>query len=120
VLNGQRGRGRSRIDVTRIAAGRLDIGRAEFLRPGRRRQHGRRDRQGWRMIRCLRKRMTVLLASGLVGRVGGLTARHGRHGVGCRRTAVLDRTDIGRHRQLLEQQTEQRDERNPASVAMAE
>ena len=63
------------------------------------------------MIRRLRKRLAVLLAPGLVGRVWGLTVCHGRHGVACCRTVALDRTDIGRHRQLLEQQAKKRDKR---------
>ena len=118
VLDGQRRCGRSRINVAGAAVGPANIGRVVLPLQGRRRQQGRRDRRCCRVIRCLRKGMTVLLASGFVGRAGRLTACHGQHGIG--RAFALDRTDIRRHCHLLKKQAKKRDERNPASVAMSE
>ena len=61
--------------------------------------------------------MAMLVAAGFVGGAG-LVTRWVRYR-GCRgRCITIQRARIRRHRQLLEQQAEQRDERNPAATTM--
>jgi hypothetical protein len=69
------------------------------------------------MIRRLGERMAVLLAPGLVSRIRRLTRRHLRCRTGPCHTAGFQGADIGRHGQLLEQKAEERNQRNPATVA---
>lgn len=60
--------------------------------------------------------MAVTLTQRLVRRYGLLAARH-VHFCNDLSFAEVQRTNIGRHRDLLEQQTKQRNQRDPAAVA---
>jgi len=96
----------------------------KLAKPGRRREERQGNRQRRVVIGRRCDRTTVLRAACLVWSIGRMTRRHlsrmrCRHDSRSRsRYAVLHRTKIRRHRQLLKQQAQQRDERNPAMVAV--
>ena len=92
---------------------------ARLTYPCRGRQHGSWYRQTRCMIRRLGERMAVLLASSLVGHIRRLTWRHLQRRRRISRTIEFQRAGVNPHRQLLVQQSKQRYQRDPATVAAA-
>lgn len=93
------------------------IGRGD-PEPGRRRHHRRRNHQRWRVIGGCRCGMAVLVAAALIGRVRFMTRRRV---IRCLRHHRVElRTYVRRHRHLLKQQAQEREERNPAMAAAVE
>src|SRR5579883_2992776 len=117
VLDIQRWRGRAGCDAEDHI-----IGPAYGTQCGRAQPCGSRQQSRWYGRRCavigrLRERMAMLLAARQIGHSRFCAVRHVGRRCHCRRFACLDRAHIRRHRDLLEQQAEQRDQRNPAAVA---
>jgi len=63
--------------------------------------------------------MAVLLALDFVGNIRRATRCHRWRPGNARPSIAFDGANIDRHRQLLEQQAEERNQRNPATVAAA-
>lgn len=76
---------------------------------------------GWDrcVIRNLCERLTVLLAARWIDRIGRTTRRHLLGSHRRRRVPEIERADIRCHRDLLEQQTEQRNQCDAATGSVA-
>ena len=104
-----------RRDVMRGDRGAAD-GRDGVTQPRRWRQQRRRDRRHGGVVRRLCQRMAVLVTARLVSRCRRMARRRLRgHLV---RAAAVERTGVARHGQLLEQQAQKRDQRDPVAVAV--
>ena len=69
------------------------------------------------MVGRLRQRVAMLLTARLIDRARLIARRH-LQGRDNRRRIRIDGTHVRCHRQLLEQQAQKRDQRNPATVAV--
>lgn len=115
VLDAERRRLRSR--APRIARRRrAAIGRGhQDARPSGCGKQRRRNRERRRMVGRRRRRMAVFVATVLVERIGRMARRCPRSVRGDRGRDLL-RTHIRRHRELLKQQSDQRNERDAAAA----
>ena len=105
-----------RLDVARDDRGAVDD-RNGMSQPRRGWQQRRRDRGRGGVVRRLRQRMAMLMAARLVRRCRRMAGRHlGDHSVGF---TAIERTDVACHRQLLEQQGQKRNQRDPTAAAKA-
>lgn len=119
VLDRQRGRACARFDRRKSSIGRSDeltLQRRHRPRVG---EQGWRHGQGRGVIRRRHRGMAMLFTPDRISGVGLFLRMARRHLSGCGRRRVrssrlFDRTPIRRHRNLLEQQAEKRNQRNPA------
>ncbi len=118
VLDVQRWRGSAgddAVDNVIVPAHGMPRGRAQ---PRGRRQQGRRYGGCRAVVRGLRERVAMLLAASQIGLSRFRAVRHVGGRRHCHCAACFGRARVRRHCDLLEQQAEERNERDPAAVAV--